>query len=75
MQDLVKENESFARQLERYDALYRDMLNDYLKAIEENKKFVESKVPASKQTILGTTSGNMGSLHFHAAKLCSAMPG
>ena len=29
------------REIDRYDALYRSMLNDYLAALDENKKYIE----------------------------------
>lgn len=41
IQNLIKENEGFDRELDRYDALYRNMLNDYMATLEENKKLIE----------------------------------
>lgn len=41
IQDLKKENEAFMREIDRYDALYRNMLNDYMVALDENKKYIE----------------------------------
>ena len=49
VQNLKKENESFMREIDRYDALYRNMLNDYMVALEENKKFVEKQSELEKR--------------------------
>ena len=37
------------RQLDRYDALYRNMLNDYINVLEDNKKYVTKQVEAEKK--------------------------
>lgn len=40
IQDLHRENQGFSRELDRYDALYRKMLNDYMGILEENKAYL-----------------------------------
>ena len=41
IQNLIKENESFNRELDRYDALYRNTLNDYLGVLEDHRKLLD----------------------------------
>ena len=57
VQDLKKENQAFSRELDRYDALYRNMLNDYLNSIEENKKLVEKQARIEMARTASTSAG------------------
>ena len=41
IQNNRKENESFRREIERYDVIYRKMLSEYSNILEENKRFYE----------------------------------
>lgn len=37
------------REIDRYDALYRNMLNDYMAVLEDNKKFIEKQSDLEKK--------------------------
>eukprot|EP00347_Sterkiella_histriomuscorum_P015086 403358369 len=81
VQNLKRENESFIRELDRYDALYRNMLNDYINVLEENKSYVlkqqelEKTLNLNRGTIQNTTIQyfTQGAPLIHQTKLCSLM--
>ena len=54
---MKKENESLSREIDRYDALYRNMLNDYMNSIEENKKLVEKQARIEISRTASTSAG------------------
>jgi len=70
VQNLRKENEGFSREIERYEALYRQMLTDYMKTIEEHKKVRDETV--KEHTLMMMQSARNGKRHsVHETRLCS----
>ncbi len=56
VQNLIAENECFKREIERFDALYKFMLSDYMNTIEENKKAVELLKKAGGQNFFNNST-------------------
>ncbi|CDW80811.1 UNKNOWN [Stylonychia lemnae] len=83
VQNLKRENESFLRELDRFDALYRNMLNDYINILEENKSYIQKQSELEKQ--LATNKNyiknatfqyfGQGNQMIHNTKLCSLLEG